>query len=289
MLTKEQIKQIAPYAKDSIITPLVKYMNYHMAKYGITTYLRICHFIAQAAHESDSFKTLEEYASGAAYEGRKDLGNVKKGDGKKYKGRGIFQLTGRANYKVMSEKLGQPLEDNPELAKQPEISVLTALEYWKSRGLNKFADNDDIRTITKRINGGFNGFEDRQNYLARAKRVIPRDISVAEPKPEPTPVPPVVEPPKPVIPTTEYPVIDKTNMSPPPINPLFPPIVVADIGDNSPYIGDLQDMLIRKGYKIRDDGLFDTETENAVKNFQSQVGLKITGQIDTDTLNRMMV
>ena len=80
-----------------------------------------------------------------------------------------------------------------------------------------------------------------------------------------------------------------TNMPPPPINPIFPPIVVANKGDESSYISDLKDMLIRKGYKLSEDDVFDEATEKAVKNFQSQLGLAVTGEIDTDTLNRMMV
>ena len=292
MLTKEMVKKIAPRAKDDIVDGVVKYFNIHASKYGVTNYLRICHWVAQAAHESDSFRTLEEYASGAAYEGRKDLGNTQRGDGVRYKGRGIFQLTGRANYRVMSDKLKKPLEDKPDLAKTPEISVLTALEYWKSRGLNKFADADDVRSITKRINGGYNGFEDRKVYLAKAKSVIPKTISepvvAPVPAPPPAPVPPPPPPAPPVV-VDVYPVIDMTNMPPPPINPIFPPIVVANKGDESSYISDLKDMLIRKGYKLSEDDVFDEATEKAVKNFQSQLGLAVTGEIDTDTLNRMMV
>jgi putative chitinase len=290
MITKEMIKAIAPRSKDSVVNPLIAHLNRYLPDYGVTTHLRIVHFLAQAAHESDSFKTLEEYASGIKYENRKDLGNVRQGDGKRYKGRGIFQLTGRANYRVIGQKIGVDLENNPELAETHKISVLTALEYWKSRGLNKFADADDVKTITKRINGGYNGFEDRKNYLAKAKSVIPKNIKFDTPTPVPVPVPPpVVAPPPPVVVLDEYPVLDLSNMPPPPINPIIPPIVVANLGDNSPYINDLKDMLIRKGYKITDDDNYDLATENAVKNFQSQLGLPVTGEIDTDTLNRMMV
>jgi len=176
MITKEMIKAIAPNSKDAIVNPLVLYLNKHMPRYGVTTYLRVAHFLAQAAHESASFRTLEEYASGAAYEGRKDLGNVRRGDGRRYKGRGIFQLTGRANYRRIGEKIGVDLENNPTLAQSPEISVLTALEYWKSRNLSEYADKNSVSVITKRINGGYNGFEDRKRYLAKALRVIPRNI-----------------------------------------------------------------------------------------------------------------
>lgn len=257
------IKKIAPNSKEEIIGPLVGYLNKYLPKYEVTTYLRVCHFLAQAAHEAASFQTLKEYASGSAYEGRKDLGNVKAGDGIRYKGRGIFQLTGRANYRAIGQKIGMDLENNPELAESPEVSVLTALEYWKSRNLNALADRDDVEGITRKINGGLNGFEDRKKYLAKCKQIIPKDISfVAPPSPE---------------------------LPPPPINPIIPPIVVAKIGDNSPYIVDLQNMLIRKGYNIVADGIFGPRTEVAVKNFQDKSGLTITGRIDTDTLNRLMV
>lgn len=258
MLTKEQIKQIAPNSKDEIIGPLVGYLNLHMPKYEVNTYLRVCHFLAQAAHESAGFRTLEEYASGSAYEGRKDLGNVNKGDGVRYKGRGIFQLTGRANYAAMSKTLGKDLENNPSWAALPEISALTALEYWKSRGLSAFADKDDVTTITKRINGGLNGFDDRKRYLAKCKQIIPKDIKFDVPPPDP-------------------------------VNPIIPPIVVAKKGDNSPYVSDLQNMLIKKGANIKADGAFGPMTEQAVRDFQYKNKLSVTGQIDTDTLNKLMV
>ena len=258
MITREMIKAIAPNSKEEIIGPLVGYLNKYMPKYEVNNYLRVCHFLAQAAHEAASFRTLEEYASGAAYEGRKDLGNTQRGDGVRYKGRGIFQLTGRANYRTIGAKIGMDLENNPELAESPEVSVLTALEYWKSRNLNPLADADNVEAITRKINGGLNGFEDRKKYLARCKQVIPKNISFV-------PLPP------------------------PPIDPLVPPIVVAKRGDNSPYVADLQQMLVRKGWAIATDGAFGPKTEQAVKEFQQKNGLKVTGQIDTDTLNKMMV
>lgn len=267
MITKEMLKAIAPNSKNEIIDPLVQYLDKHMEKYEVNTYLRICHFIAQAAHESASFRTLEEYASGEAYEGRKDLGNTEPGDGKRYKGRGIFQLTGRANYRDMSKKLGLDLEGNPELAETPEVSVLTALEYWKSRGLNKFADADDVSTITKRINGGFNGLEDRKKYLAKAKKVIPQDIDKTEPAPEPAPA-------------------TKPSNKP---NELEINVVVAKKGDNSPYVADLQRMLNAKGWNIGADGIFGRRTEQAVREFQMKHGIGVSGCIDTATLNLLML
>ena len=258
MITREMIKAIAPNSKEEIVRPLVEFLNKHMNKYEVNTYLRVCHFIAQAAHESASFRTLEEYADGSAYEGRKDLGNVNRGDGKRYKGRGIFQLTGRANYRDMSEKLGVDLEGNPELAESPEISVLTSLEYWKSRGLNAHADKDNVEMITRRINGGLNGFNDRKNYLAKAKRIIPRDFKFAN---------------------TDTTTTDVVSIN----------VVVAKRGDRSSYVADLQNMLIKKGANIKADGIFGPATETAVKDFQTKNGLTVTGSIDTNTLNKMMV
>lgn len=143
-----------------------------LAKYEINSDLRVAHFLAQAAHECDGFCTTQEYASGAAYEGRKDLGNTQPGDGKRYKGRGLFQLTGRANYKKFGERMDLDLENDPEIGAEPATSLAIACEYWKDKKLNEFADDDDIETITRKINGGLNGLDDRENYLEKAKKVL---------------------------------------------------------------------------------------------------------------------
>ena len=165
------LKTLCPGGKDHIIEGVAIYFNQYASQYGITTPLRVCHFFAQAAHESAGFRTLEEYASGAAYEGRKDLGNTQPGDGRRYKGRGIFQLTGRANYTKFGKILGLDLVGNPKLAEQPETSVRTALEYWKSRNINLNADKDDVVGATRKINGGTNGLQDRRNYLRKCKEI----------------------------------------------------------------------------------------------------------------------
>jgi putative chitinase len=253
MINKAVLKEIAPQSNDRIISDLEKYFDVHMANFGVDTYLRVCHFIAQCAHESHSFKTLEEYASGAAYEGRRDLGNTQSGDGRRFKGRGIIQLTGRFNYRDAGRRLGYDLENNPLLALQPEISVLTALDYWKTRNLNQWADRDDVATVTRRINGGLNGFSDRKMYLERAKRVL-RNVNFSAPKTEPK-----VE-----------------------------TIVLAKRGEKSDYIKDLQGLLINKGAKIVADGDFGPRTEQAVRDFQMWSGLQATGMIDTVTLDRLM-
>jgi predicted chitinase len=102
-----------------------------LASYGIDTRLRIAHFLGQTCHESAGFRTTEEFASGEAYEGRKDLGNIKKGDGPLYKGRGLIQLTGRTNYKTLGTVLGIDLEKYPLRAADPILSLKIACEYWK--------------------------------------------------------------------------------------------------------------------------------------------------------------
>jgi putative chitinase len=142
--------------------------------YELDTRLRIAHFLGQTCHESAGFRTTEEFASGAAYEGRKDLGNVKKGDGRLYKGRGLLQLTGRANYAEYGKALGVDLENNPAMAAEPALSLKIACEYWKRRKLNADCDRDDIRATTRRINGGLNGLEDRSNYIRKAKEALAR-------------------------------------------------------------------------------------------------------------------
>jgi putative chitinase len=138
-------------------------------QYEINTRLRIAHFMGQVTHECAGFRTTEEFASGAAYEGRTDLGNVNPGDGKRYKGRGLIQLTGRANYREFGAKLGLPLEDEPDLAAEPAIALKVACEYWKSRNINGAADRDDLVKATRLVNGGLNGLDDRRAYLNKAK------------------------------------------------------------------------------------------------------------------------
>ena len=143
--------------------------------YKIDTPLRICHFIAQIAHESGGLKYWYELGGKSyfsKYEGRKDLGNNKKGDGYKYRGRGLIQLTGRANYTEMSKKLGVDLINSPDLAVVPEIAIRIACEYWDSRKLNDYADKDNILGITRKINGGYNGLSDRSKWLSNLKKLF---------------------------------------------------------------------------------------------------------------------
>ncbi len=144
--------------------------NRWFADYGILdSALRLAHFLAQLIHESGSFRYMEEIASGEAYEGKRSLGNVMAGDGKRYKGRGPIQITGRTNYRRYGAKIGIDLERHPEIAAYPSVGLHLALEYWKACGLNTFADADNVVAVTKAINGGTNGLDDRKLHLARVK------------------------------------------------------------------------------------------------------------------------
>lgn len=147
--------------------------NVHFPAYGIMeSALRLAHFMAQLVHESGGFRYMEEIASGQAYEGRADLGNTMPGDGKRFKGRGPLQLTGRANYRSFGRAIGIDLESHPEIAAIPSIGLHIALEYWKTKSLNALADADDVLAITKRVNGGTNGLADRKLHLAKAKGLL---------------------------------------------------------------------------------------------------------------------
>ena len=129
--------------------------------------VELASYMAQVAHESDNFKTSEEYASGAAYEGRKDLGNTQVGDGKKYKGRAYIQLTGRDNYKKAGDALGLDLINNPALAEEPKNAAAISVWFWKTKVKPQVPDFMDTERVTKVVNGGFNGLNDRLKYFNR--------------------------------------------------------------------------------------------------------------------------
>ena len=153
--------------------------------------MRIAHFLGQTCHEFAGFRTTEEFASGEAYEGRKDLGNIKKGDGPLYKGRGLIQATGRANSgKALGTILGIDLEKHPLMAADPILSLKIACEYWKKRKINPDCDRDDIITVTKKINGGTRGLDDRRRYTSKAKAALARieGIQLSGAVPDPRPV-----------------------------------------------------------------------------------------------------
>lgn len=145
------------------------------AEFGITG-ARLAAFLAQIGHESGSFKYVRELASGEAYEGRKDLGNLTSGDGTRYRGRGLIQITGRSNYAWMTALLfgrGAPdFQANPEQLELPKWAAFSAAAFWRERGLNELADAGEFERITRKINGGLNGQADRLARWERAKKAL---------------------------------------------------------------------------------------------------------------------
>ncbi|WAT26719.1 glycoside hydrolase family 19 protein [Pseudomonas sp. GXZC] len=173
--TEQQLLQILPNAGRQAVV-FVPVLNVAMGKYGIVNRLRIAAFIAQIGHESGQLRYVREIwgptAAQAGYEGRADLGNTVKGDGSKYRGRGLIQITGRANYATCGEALGLDLISTPELLEQPQYATMSAAWFWSTRGLNTLADQGDFVKITRRINGGLNGQADRQALYDKALKVL---------------------------------------------------------------------------------------------------------------------
>jgi putative chitinase len=167
LITEEQLRNIFKSAKQENIKLYTEAFNKSWPQYGITTPKRISAFLGQIGVESGELKYTKELPSkwnkknpkdpnepvGTLYEGRKNLGNKQAGDGPKYIGRGILQLTGRANYTYYSKKLNVDLVNNPELAAQPEISVKIACQYFIDRDLLTAADSWDLATVTRKVNG----------------------------------------------------------------------------------------------------------------------------------------
>ncbi|MCV4343344.1 glycoside hydrolase family 19 protein [Pseudomonas capsici] len=198
-ITQQQLLQILPGA-GSRAGVFVPALNAAMGKYHVITPLRIAAFIAQTGHESGQLsrvtenlnygaaglmatwpnrfdeKTATEYArqperiANVVYGAR--LGNNAKGDGWKYRGRGLIQITGRTNYAACGEALGLDLLNHPELLEQPEHAAMSAAWFWGSNGLNRLADQGDFVKITRRINGGTNGLAERQEFYDRALKVL---------------------------------------------------------------------------------------------------------------------
>ncbi len=218
-----------------------------LESYGIDTRLRIAHFLGQCCHESAGFRTTEEFASGEAYEGRKDLGNTKAGDGPRYKGRGLLQLTGRANYRDLGKILKMDLEGNPHKAGEPELSLIIACEYWKKRKINPDCDRDDIITVTRKINGGKNGLADRSDYTRKAKAALARIEGIQ--------LTGAVSDPRPVL----------------------------RRGSTGDAVGELQIMLQKLKFPLAIDEDFGAATELAVMRFQGDKKLTVDGIVGKET------
>ncbi len=175
MLNIESLKQLIlprKYSEDTLYK-ILDSLETVFNKYQINTKIRQNHFLAQVLHESGNFFYKEEIASGDAYDTRVDLGNTpeKDGDGRLYKGRGWIQCTGKTNYTQASREFGVDFVKNPDLIEEYPYCALVAGWYWDRKNLNLFADKDDIKSITKRINGGYNGLEDRINKYNKCKQI----------------------------------------------------------------------------------------------------------------------
>lgn len=181
-ITTQQLLQILPNAgaKAGVFVPA---LNAAMSKYAIITRLRMAAFIAQIGHESGQLLYVRELGSDQ-YLSKYDTGTLAKrlgntleadGDGQKYRGRGLIQITGRANYEACSEALFSDarLLNTPELLETPVYAALSAGWFWQRADLNTLADRGDFLTITKRINGGTNGLADREALYERALKVLP--------------------------------------------------------------------------------------------------------------------
>ena len=187
MITKEILKAIMPNVEKNIkanpnfkgysLDKIVEYLNRYSEEFGIVTPKRWAHYLAQIAHESAEMRYTKELASGAAYDTGKlaqRLGNTPQadGDGQRYKGRGLIQITGRANYEAYKKYCGFDVVNNPDLLCKPVGAIRSSMWFWQLKGLNILADRDDFTLITKRVNGGTNGIEDRKKYLLRARKVL---------------------------------------------------------------------------------------------------------------------
>jgi putative chitinase len=169
---RQVLLKMEPKGKPWILDGLADAMPIMVTRFDINTNVRQQHFLAQVAHESDHFQTTREYATGKAYEGRKDLGNTHKGDGERFRGRGLIQLTGRYNYDKASKALGEPYVDDPPLVEKFPAAAIVSGWWWQENKCNELADKDDVKLVTKRVNGGLNGLASRTALLTTARTAI---------------------------------------------------------------------------------------------------------------------
>ena len=172
MILLDDLRAICPITKKARLETFVEPLNVAMQEFEINTPEREACFLAQVAHESGAFNYVRELASGEAYEGREDLGNIRSGDGPLFRGRGLIQITGRSNYRQCGDAFGIDLVGNPRLLEDADLAARSAAWWWKEHGLNELADKGDMKAITKRINGGLNGYGDRLVYWERAKEAL---------------------------------------------------------------------------------------------------------------------
>lgn len=202
MITEQNFKTIIPDVNWDYANTYIPLFDTVLNKYGIDTPLRKAHFLAQVAHESGGFKFVKENLNYSAkalygvfrkyfptieaanayarqpekiankvYANRMGNGTEASGDGWNYRGRGLIQLTGTSNYQALSDATGQDFITNPSNVAKPEWALTSACWFWQKRNINKYADADDIHMVTKRINGGYNGLQNRQHFLDEFKKL----------------------------------------------------------------------------------------------------------------------
>lgn len=181
-ITADTLATIAGRAPDANMRSALAGLQRAGVGAGLQQPHRLAHFLAQVGHESNWWRYDAEIwgptAAQKRYEGRKDLGNVQSGDGYRYRGRGPIQLTGRANYSEFTAWARKLVSSAPDFVRDPDAvntdpwEGLVPIWYWQTRGLNSYADNNDAHTITRRINGGMNGYDDRLARYVRAALVL---------------------------------------------------------------------------------------------------------------------
>ena len=285
MLTASQFKELFPNCKDP--DGWVDAMNEVFPKYEINTPERIASFIAQCGHESGGWRVFSEnlnysakaldaifgkYFKRAArdsepyhrqpekianvvYANRMANGDTASGDGWKYRGRGPIQLTGKANYSAFAEDMDVDVLDNPDrVSEDKEIALMSAIWYWNKNKLNRYADSGDIKTMTKRINGGYIGLEDRIHHWKEALHMLGSDASEHESDDE------FVEEPSP-----------------------------EDIGVLRKGMKSVGVVMMQEALGITADGDFGPGTERALKEWQSANGLVADGIAGPATLGVLLV
>ncbi|WP_299258489.1 glycoside hydrolase family 19 protein [uncultured Aquimarina sp.] len=203
MITQENFKTLISDVNWKYASKYASLFDNVLPKYDINTPLRKAHFLAQVVHESGGFKfvsenlnysekalygvfrkyfpTLEatdgyarqpEKIANKVYANRMGNGTESSGDGWKYRGRGLIQLTGKSNYQALSNTTKQDFISNPDKVSDPKWALTSACWYWQKRNINKYADTDDIHMVTKLINGGYNGLQNRQHFLEEFKKLF---------------------------------------------------------------------------------------------------------------------
>lgn len=202
MLTEEVVKKHYPTSKPDVVAALVSSLDTLAEKYGLSSPLRLAHFLAQTAHESGGFRLIEENLNYSAdglmkifpkyfrdkdpqgyhrqpekianvvYASRMGNGDTASGEGYKFRGRGLIQLTGKNNYSALAKDLGVSIDEAVAYLATPEGAVESAAWFWNKNGLNALADKDDVTAVTKKINGGTIGLDDRMKHTNEFKEIL---------------------------------------------------------------------------------------------------------------------